>query len=120
MPFFVRPVESLLLPALRDHGDSSVEALVAYSGLSPEDVRNALPALQRRGLVVESGPGRYTLTEYGIKTSLNATPGSPRDRVSGVFLLDDEAEEAASGTSEDELNSALDDALGAGDDVPDH
>jgi hypothetical protein len=119
MPYFVRPVESKVLVALREYGASQVEALVAYSGLSPGDVRKVLPALQRRGLVVESSAGRYALTDDGVKTSLNTAPGGTREPVTGVFLLDDEIEEAASATSEDELNSALDDALGARDDVSD-
>lgn len=119
MPFFVRPVESKVLVALREHGDSSVEVLVAHSGLSPEDVRKALPALQRRGLVSESSAGRYRLTDDGLKTSLNAAPGGVREPAPGIFLLDDEIEEAASATSEDQLNIALDDALGARDDLPD-
>jgi RNA polymerase III subunit RPC82 helix-turn-helix domain. len=119
MPYFVRPVESKVLVALRKHGDSPVEALVAHSGLSPEDVRKALSALQRRGLVVESSTARYTLTDDGLKTSLNAAPGGAREPVTGIFLLDDEIEETASATSEDELNRALDDALGARDDVSD-
>lgn len=118
MPFFVRPMESQLLLALRDHRDSPVEALVAYSGLSPENVRDTLPALRRRGLIAESSPGRYALTEYGIKTSLNAAPSDPRERSTGVFLLDDEIEETASAASEAELNNALDEALGAPDDTP--
>ncbi|MDF5756240.1 hypothetical protein [Spongiactinospora sp. TRM90649] len=112
MPFFIRSVESRLLPVLRKHRDSPIEALVAHSGLSPEEVRKSLSTLRRRGLVAETGEGRYSLTDIGVKTSLHAAPDDTRDRSSGVFLLDDEIEEAASSASEAELNSALDDALG--------
>lgn len=119
MPFFVQPVESKVLVALREYGDSPVEALVAHSGLPPEDVRRALRALQRRGLASEGSAGRYALTDDGLKTSLNAAPGGNREQAPGIFLLDDEIEEAASATSEDQLNIALDDALGARDDIPD-
>ncbi|MEV6986625.1 hypothetical protein AB0M95_35955 [Sphaerisporangium sp. NPDC051017] len=120
MPYFVRPAESRVLVALRDHGESPLEALVAHAGLSPADVREALPGLQRRGLVVEVDEGRYALTSDGVRAGEIARSGGAGEGSAGLFLLDDDVEEAASVSSEEDLNRALDEALGRRDDAPDH
>ncbi|MEU9886394.1 hypothetical protein [Sphaerisporangium sp. NPDC051011] len=123
MSYFVRPAESRVLVALRDHGESPLEALVAHTGLSPADVRDALPGLQRRGLVVEVvevDEGRYALTPDGVRAGEIARSGGAGEGSAGLFLLDDDVEEAASVSSEEDLNRALDEALGPREDAPDH
>lgn len=108
--YFLRTAEIQALEAIPPNGSSSMELIVARSGLSPTATESALASLVRRRFVGRRGESEFRLTPDGQVARQELGQASEAGESPLLVFLDDAAESDLQTLSE--VETALDALLG--------